>query len=376
MVQLGDVLGFSVFDARSDGHGGEKRTAQLKAALSSKWNYRLIKCSFDNVFNKPIGWGNALAGIGCLPELSENFNGLAASTFRDRIFEATRYRSLLALTSSLTAEIESARFCMWESNLPGYLLTPYVLKKKFAKRVIACPHNIESLVPFQKFKWHSKEPTARLRTEIESLSYCDDVFVISEEEQWLLNLFDIPAKLLPFFPSDSEVEMLTKIREQREQRRSTHFLIVGSAINPPTRERMKSLLTMISVLQSKLLTKAQFKVIGFGTEAFSNFTSSGIIILGGVSNDVLFDEMMNCRAAVISQGFSTGSLTKFPELLIAGIPIISDEGSARSFHRTDGVNIYRNESEFVELLNENLDPPRIPSRPQKEIDEFLKICMY
>lgn len=269
--------------------------------------------------------------------------------------------------------IGSASAVIWENNLPDFFSLPYLIRKTYSKPVIACPHNIESLVPGQSLRWLGKSKTDFLNEEIRALQYCDNVFTISEEEQWLLNLFDVSAKYLPYYPAGVVFEELNKIRTFRESTGDEgFFLIVGSVSNTPTREGMQKLLKHVTS-RSDSANPPEFVVTGYGTDQLAGqFSRKNVTILGYTDQNRLAGLMMGCRAVIINQGHSTGALTKIPEMLVAGIPVLSDDASARSFRRMAGVHIFTSYTDLFELMSVEHPMPPVPPRPTRYFDEFVR----
>jgi hypothetical protein len=60
-------------------------------------------------------------------------------------------------------------------------------------------------------------------------------------------------------------------------------------------------------------------------------------------------------------------------MLIAGIPIILNFPSARDFFNMDGIYIYENDENFLELLRSDIKKiPVLPIKPEKEIKQFIQ----
>ena len=90
---------------------------------------------------------------------------------------------------------------LWENtqDLPSL----YMMKAAGAK-IIAYPHNLESLVPTQVDLTTHKQSPYWLYEEVKRLKLCDEVYTISKEETWLLQLFGINAKYFPYYPPTNQ----------------------------------------------------------------------------------------------------------------------------------------------------------------------------
>jgi hypothetical protein len=102
-------------------------------------------------------------------------------------------------------------------------------------------------------------------------------------------------------------------------------------------------------------------VAGFGTQRLEALASPGVSILGAASAAELRDLMIRARVCVIHQVPTTGCLTRIPELLIAGIPVVANSTGARTYHNMHGVLSYEQMSEIPSLLAaaERVEPQRI-----------------
>ncbi|MFM6252168.1 MAG: glycosyltransferase, partial [Dolichospermum sp.] len=118
----------------------------------------------------------------------------------------------------------------------------------------------------------------------------------------------------------------------------------------------------------------EIQIAGFGTENLKNEidNSSRFKILGTLSNQELIDVMIKTSAVLLYQSYGLGSLTKIPEMLIAGIPIIANSIASRSYFDYNGILIYENNQELAELiLNQNFCLPKLPPPPTQHEYRFL-----
>jgi hypothetical protein len=375
---LKTVLSFSIFKGAFSGHGGEKRTKQIQTLLSAFDHHQIVwPFQYKEVRQIPLK-----TRLGSLPYYSQaiassvdynsafNINALLEKSYRVRILDA-RLKANATLLSNAAAVV-------WENNFPEFLSLPYLVKNKYGRKIIACPQNLESLTPMQSLQWTGSSKIEFLNEEISALRHCDAVFTISEEEEWLLNLLDIPAKFLPYYPIGVLYQLLLNIRQFRaENAKHKYFLIVGSVSNPPTRLGMINLLKSIDTLTEKYRDfPYRFKVTGYGTEALAKeFNNPVVDILGATTEEDLNDMMRNCRAMVISQGFSSGALTKIPEMLVAGIPVITDNGSSRSYKRTEGLHVFNSPGELADLMSADLPVPPVPDEPVNRFTAFKQVVI-
>lgn len=377
MKEKNRVLAFSVFDGNFFGHGGEKRTRQIEEIVSFNNEYRHVKCPFKYNHVEIAKFRTKFRRSYHIPKvISALKSNRRKLSLNNLLNESVKYYRQEKFVLSQSELISNSDTIIWENNFPDFFYLPYILKSQYRKRVIACPHNLESLISYQKLNWKGKSKLHFLEQELEILGLCDEVFTISEEEQWLLNLFGIPARHLPYFPLGGLYDSLTSIRNYRtENERGEFFLIVGSASNPPTRIGMSTLLSDIKKFSTSKSRSHKFKVTGYGTQALAKeFNSPNIEILGFSEDGILIDLMKNCKAMVVNQAYSTGALTRIPETLVAGIPIISNEGGARSYRRLAGISVFNSLEDFEELLLTELPMPQIPEIPQNFFNAFMDMC--
>lgn len=216
--------------------------------------------------------------------------------------------------------------------------------------VIALPHNIESLV--------NNYSSVSFNQEMDALRQCDAVFAISKEETWLLRLLGMSAHYLPYFPPKEAEEFLKSIRTKRENRVTNgvrKYLLLGSATNTPTRQGMQTLIDQIP-----LNSEYELYVAGYGTDSL-DCTGKNVIFLGPLSNQKLDELLVDIDALLIYQPPTTGSLTRIPEMLVAGIPIFANVDAARNFFDVKDVTIYHSFEELSKLLSSFV--PYIPAHP-------------
>lgn len=253
---------------------------------------------------------------------------------------------------------------VWESTLLDHYLKP-LLYKDNGYKLIAFPHNIESLVPGQMSPVSEKPTPQWFREELYQFKQCGHVFTISREEEWLLSLYGIPCSWFPYYPADEIVTQLLGIRSFREKNKDDgFFLLLGSYYYKPIRKGINEFLDFII----KAKWDIQVKIAGFGTEELLKQYSrlpQNIQILGSVNNDQLIALQKSCKAIVVNQQASSGMLTKVTEIRIAGIPVIANRPSLRSVDKQPGIYPYFSLQELPEILSGDLDIPHTPDKPEE-----------
>ncbi len=244
---------------------------------------------------------------------------------------------------------------LWEMTRSA-AMARFAHRKKFP--IIALPHNIESFVLYRNTPLMHKQLLSRLSKEVESLKLASAVFCISSEEQWLLQSLNIQSRYLPYYPPKYVRTNLLNIRHNRlHSNQDETLLVLGSAVNPPTEEGMREIIKYLTLLKSKAV------VCGSGTERLKNASNEYITIRGTVAEQELNHYMTTCRASVVHQRKGSGALTRIPELLMAGIPVIANTIAARSTSHLKGIFQYDTLEGFESILKLMLPVPPVPDKP-------------
>lgn len=237
---------------------------------------------------------------------------------------------------------------LWENT--NDVAAMYLMKAAGAK-IIGYPHNLESLVPTQTDPITHKQAPFWLYEEINRLKLCDEVWAISKEETWLLQLFGVNAKYFPYYPPKAVEQELLQIKKKRDVLKKDEmkqYLILGSATNPPTRIGMQRL---IDYFEKQKNINYTIHIAGYNTEIFGISKKSTIINHGTVDAEVLNELLVNIDGIIINQPTTSGALTRIVENRIAGIPIYANFGAARDFYNLSDVHIYNDIDELTKLIN-------------------------
>jgi len=262
-----------------------------------------------------------------------------------------KYKALLSVALRIPLTLDKYEghniVFLWENTMDYFTM---ILMKQVGAKIIAYPHNLESLVPTQVDYYSKKVSPYWLYDEVSLYQLCDEVYCISKEETWLLQLFGVNAKYFPYYPPKVVETELIKIKNSREHRmsnKSKMFLILGSATNPPTKLGMQALLQYFS---QKNNLPYEVHLAGYQTEMFSTFISPSIILHGTMSKEDLDNLLMSVDGLIINQATTSGALTRIVENRIAGIPIYANFGAARDFYNLADVQVYSTFDELNEML--------------------------
>lgn len=342
-VQAPRWLRASHFTADPEGHGGCRRTAQIEELFRRLGREPieaplLASAGRWQNFRKGWHWHKLLRDLGPRPE--------AIAYLGHR---AHRWEMALAKHPS---EIPM----VWEDTLDPL---PALAAKRTGHRVLAFPHNFETLVGLagpDQF-----DPIAT-DSEIRRLRLADTVFVISREEQWLLETAGVRSHHLPYRPPAALASRFRAIRAARAARSSADgpWLLLGSAGNPPTFAGLKDL---AAALRHHSGRKRRAIVAGyFSVEARKLFDKlDGVEFAGEIPPDEATRRLTECAGLIAWQRGGLGALTRIPEALAAGVPVLANANAARDTAGLAGVHTFASPDELLGRWDD--PPPPMPPPP-------------
>lgn len=252
----------------------------------------------------------------------------------------------------------------------------YHAAKDISLPIIALPHNLETIHNGGYPEvLRGVSPTYSLPNEVKHLAQTDRCICISREEQWLLNNCGVKTDFLPYYPVKNKKENLKEIFYNRQNvyKDEHKFLVIGSVHNPPAYE---GVITLIKKLQEIWSEKKSFHVdiAGYGTSRIKKLIhcTSGFSVHGTVSPNKLYDLQSQATAQIVHQTYGLGALTRIPEALVAGLPVIANAHAARSAYDLDGVHVYQNTSELSDLIEKPLPTPPSLGPPKNAEYRFIR----
>jgi hypothetical protein len=245
------------------------------------------------------------------------------------------------------------------------------LAAKAGCAVVAVPQNVYTAERGFRDQWGRARGLASLERECDFLRKCDAVFCISREEQWLLRVQGIQAGHLPYYPSSELLAFLLDVRASRSGSPSRRFLSIGSATHPPTAGSLRELIEEFNRMRGT--SDAHLDVAGHHTESLRPLVRcTNVHVHGTVTQDQLRELLVKTSAAVIHQRPGVGALTRIPEFLIAGVPVIANVDASRSTWTLDGVLHYERMEELEQLLNIPLPAVPLLERPTEDEERFCR----
>lgn len=336
------VVRYTKFPNNPHGDGGSKRSAQIE----EYWRNHDVEF-IDEKFELPKGYsiGQSVRwSIRAFLFISRNVG------WRKYISLTDKYKAILTYALRLPVIYDKYKgqnvTFLWENTHD--VASIYLMKAAGAK-IIGYPHNMESLVPTQSDPITHKQAPYWLYEEIERLRLCDEVWAISKEETWLLQVFGLNAKYYPYYPPKVVEQELLEIKRQRAKKHNEkkQYLILGSATNLPTRLGMQSLIDYFDKQKDINYT---IHIAGYNTETLKVSHGSAIVNHGTVSSGQLRELSFATDGIIIYQPATSGALTRIVENRIAGIPIFANFGAARDYHNLPDVHVYSTMEELKEML--------------------------
>lgn len=359
------LLRWSRFDSDAHGTGPEKRTAQISELLSSAG----IEVSNMRPPARLPRWQTWLAGTRARLKF-----GAHASVDRAGI-GLLGYRTLFYRQALATHR--GAPVLLWETTYDTVLPA---LARAAGFKVVAVPHNLEALVSEQVFADSNYDPTSDLGAEVHRLALADAVFTISKEERWFLEARGLTPDYLPYFPDRPLAAECAAIRARRSALADSSgavtgpVLMLGAAFNPATARGMAA---QLGWLAEQSDAAPAVVIAGPQTDTLlAQYRSPRVELLGRVTREHLVRLLESCRALVIHTTGGAGAVTRIPEALLSGVPIVANPNAARDQQGTAGVSVYATPAEFVTLTRSPLSLPPAPLPPTAAGARFQQTLLH
>lgn len=277
--------------------------------------------------------------------------------------------AVTARLSSSLSHHDGAKVLVWENTHRNNQATPQ-LARHAGYAVMALPQNLESLVRNTGVIPASKT-AARLTGEVLMLAGAESIHCISREEQWLLAGFGIAADYLPYYPPKAVADHLLEVRRRREGTEPQRWLILGSVGNPPTFAGVSELLHRLKLLPNG--HQLPVDIAGYETERLrEQAEGTEWRVHGGVDQQTLTELLVTAKAMLVHQISGAGALTRIPEMLMAGIPVVANAIAARSAFNWSGMYCHDSPRELGVLLHQNLAAPAAPRQPTNAEQRFIE----
>lgn len=238
--------------------------------------------------------------------------------------------------------------------------------------LIGLPHNLEVWQQDTPRDFYSGEGLPHsVHREAVFTSLCDVVFCISREEQWLLANYGANADFLPYHPPADELVRLQTIRTARTSAPpdGMEFFAIAACSNRKNREGMIALAETVAGMPAD--PDFHLHVGGFGSQDLQPLFPAGRCTFHGEMEPTQVDALMRrCKGAIVYQRTGVGALTRIPELLCAGIPVLANPHAARSATHMAGVHLFHNGPDLLEQARSPLPLPPMPE-PDRAAEQRL-----
>ena len=353
------LLRWTRFTDNPIGTGGEKRSAQIRALVEAAGFVVADMHPPPSVPRARAWWAGLRWRLRLGRHASVDGAGPGLLGYR-----AVFYREALA-------RHPGPRLLLWETTYDTVLPC---LARAAGFRIIALPHNLEAFVSEAAFADPRHQVLTDLAAEVDRLGRADVIFTIAKEERWLLQSRGLEPHYLPFFPDPVLAADCAAIRAQRASRARADgtvpgpLLLLGSAFNPATARGMQ---LQLAWLRQGGLPPAGAVVVGPQTErVLAAVAFPGVQLRGGLTQPALRELLESCSALLIHTVGGAGAVTRIPEALLAGIPVIANTNAARDQHGRPGVHVYDDPAEFCRLAAQPLPQPPSPTPPVAEERRF------
>jgi len=329
------VVYFSRFYNNPNGHGGDKRTAQICELLSQ------MEYEFVSMYSMPLPYSNKQRQI--LNKPSGLIQAKLAFLYKQHVtcwkyqHWSERIRDYIfdfhALAKVFINNLKNTTPDLLVVDDPVFLAPIVSYAKVRNIPLISVCHNIETL---SREQVESSSQLEMFKYELDLISKCDLVITISKEETFLLTNFGMNAVYLPYFPTIQTATRFEKISSERHEKIKSNYLLFGTVYNLPTLDGMKKVIN--AIILDNILQNDHLIIAGYGTNNLSIELHDSRIELRGEVSDAELDEMLTTvKGCIVYQENGSGALTKIPELLCAGVPVVINSHAARSHHNLPGI---------------------------------------
>lgn len=298
-------------------HGGVLRSLQLKAWFA-RAGYELVPVNWTDI---DLHAGDLCKSVSTAIKIGgtcRSGRGYATALLRSGNFRR-QLRASEARSDVLILECTSHAFIVEAALSEGY-------------RVLAFPQNIESLNDTSCHEYHAKGGLPGAAREISYLgSRCAGVWAISSEDAWLFGQVSAHVHWLPYIPPDYIQTRCAVVRERRALSSRDHVLIMNTR-QATADEGVRRLMETLEEQSIRTV------VCGRGTEHYLTWRRwKNVTVIGTVNDEQLIDLWARSRCAVIYGRKGSGALTRIPELLLAGVPVVCNVAAARSAWLWQGI---------------------------------------
>lgn len=199
----------------------------------------------------------------------------------------------------------------------------------------------------------------------------DRSWLLSKVEQGFLSSLGLPAEYVPFYPAGDAMTQLLALRGKRSADTidSGLFVISGS----PIHQNNIALANFLATLdQARLAPSVCIAVVGFDDLPgdLARYFHSKVQFLGRLDTAAFDDLLVRARAVLVPQIAGFGCLTRIPEMLAAGIPVLADAMTASATDAVPGTfYVEAGEDRWANAINAIGNEPMVI--PQSIIEPWI-----
>ena len=346
------LLHYSHFDPYATvAHGGVLRTRQITQLLYSLRSKPTYLYYNSRIRYAPLNPCVSLYAVLILAFLSfSKVLKYAKATPGNLLFSAVSLAKLSIFLFLRLGTISQAtyRIVLWESNV-HYNFASLLLLKKLRFKIIALPHNVESLVPGKVDNYLLCDPSgSQFQSEIYYFSLCDYLLPISELDCRNISNLRLPTQCLPYIPHPDPCSLYEAVYQNRSVSTLSPSITI---VVPSTCENSSSLYSARQLLHyissEKSLSNYIFHFCGKGTQMLLHPSLPQNVVISGYLNDTDYESLLcSSWSLLIYNSSPTGVLTRVAELERTGIPILVNEKASVPSRTTPCLSFY---SSLVEL---------------------------
>jgi len=289
-------------------HGGVKRSDQIRETLEAFecTEIRLQESKVWQVLFRPSVLSRTIWNFFTLPSLG--FRWLTRAKQSAHLAILSRKVDSIGQLGGVVIEYGSGP----SRYAPQYFSQrniPYILAQQ----------NLEFLVPGTPPNRYCGSEYILERQAIERAQHC---ITISEQDARLTRIYNRNTSTLPYYPAGPERENIEVLRQHRAKLSlgGDYIIMMGTAINPPTREGMQSFLNWLEA-QPHEVCGMHVYIVGFATDIYFK-NGRNHTVLGALSREKLNELLVNCAFVLLNQLCTSGFLTRLVDLNLAGIPVV------------------------------------------------------
>jgi hypothetical protein len=340
------ILFVSTFDPVPVGHGGNHRAYQILHDLHEVAGAsELIHLSYAQWRRDRLRTAAAGSGAGPLARIAARLRtvarGVGGSTAKPEASRvATRYcgPAFVAHYERFLAGVDAPGLCVVEH--PSFARLSDINRRRGIATIV-CPQNIESFdqAACRDDPRAAERAAPEFGAEYRLLAGCDARLFMSGAEAQVFEGLGLPAEIYGYLPVGQVRHACLRLAERRRGRQQAGgpLIVLGSGGHQTTR---RSLEWFVANAASRgLPADAAVTVVGSSTEELLpvGHAVTGLELRGWAEQQALEHLLEHAAAVLVPQQTGFGTLTKLPELLLAGIPVIASRHALRAYGTLPGV---------------------------------------